>query len=506
VQLRQGRKNEIPHYGDDFWDWAIVLEALMEVYERFPNEVGLTLNVMTTELNSFYDAVERTIPKGLTVPANRKKEWYGPATAAAAHHILTKHRDRIGGRVDDIVARLREQALEEIEDGKYRKRKIEPYQQLWHYGQIVAEFGKTAEAQAKHITDISSLEGLSGKADQVYALARVLQGAISIDKKRTIETAIKRLIACEDQGRPLGQGLMGDNVKGSLNVLEALWPMLQPRQIVQIREMVDALMRARLKASTIGIVVAIDNEMDAADQVLVAAGAIASHKEQGTTVFEHDDYRVVVCGGKAITGVHEATKKLIDQHEVKWLIMFGIAGSLAKFERVQGKPPRYLGGGPDLFEVVIATSLAPYLIYQKVRETIVNAGVPFHGTTWNAIPTDPLLFRLAHEAAEKMSGLKVHEGLIVTGTAVLDLVKAKEEVLLAFPGGLAAETEGYTVGLLCLQSGVPYLVIRGISDPADGSKHEQSRDKEREKEEQMRAAVAAGKVAVGVVKLLSSQW
>jgi hypothetical protein len=100
-QLRQARKNEVPHYGDDFWDWAMVLEALMEVYGRFPNEAGLTDAVISNELTSFYDNVASRMDAGPTISANQKKEWYGPATAATAYHLLSQHRTRISGNVDN---------------------------------------------------------------------------------------------------------------------------------------------------------------------------------------------------------------------------------------------------------------------------------------------------------------------------------------------------------------------------------------------------------------------
>ena len=504
-QLRAARKNSVPHYGDDFWDWAVVLQAFLEVHESLPNAGGLTDAKITEELVSFYENVESKMETGLTVPANKDKEWYGPATAAVAYHIIDRYRDRFGAKVDGVIEKMREYALVQINAGEYAGRKVQPYQQAWHYGQVVAVFPVDTRAQASFIADFSYLDNTS-KAERIYALARVLQGAAKVADDRTVAAVIEELYGCEDQGRPLGQGLMGDNIKGSLNVLEALWPMLEPGQKRRIRTMVDTLMQAHLIANTVGIVVAIGNEMDAAKQVFKADNAQIVLEELGTTVFKHEDYHVVVCGDKAIMGAHEATKKLIGEYGVKRLIMFGIAGSLAEFEKEQGKPPRLKGRGPDIFDVVIATSLAPFLIYHKIRETIENAGVPFRGKVWRAIPTDPVLFGLAHEAAEKLSGRKFYEGLIVTGTAVVDLGAAKADVLKEFPGGLAAETEGYTVGLLCLQSGVAYLVIRGISDPADGSKREQAKDEVREKKEQMQAAVNAGEVAAGVVKLLSRRW
>jgi nucleoside phosphorylase len=505
-QLREARKNEAPHYGDDFWDWAMVVEALIAVYTCFPNEDGLTLAVITDELTAFHNNVEAKIAIGLTIPANKKKEWYGPATAAAAHHLLNQNRNRLGGRVGNhLLVKLKAQALQLIASGKYRKRNVTVCQTPWHYGQVVAEFPDDAKKQAKEVNNFAWMEKTANKDDRAYALARVLQGAAKIENNKSIRAAMKELYECEDQGRPLGQGLMADNVKGSLNVLEALWPMLKPDLKGRLQAMLDALIRTYLKANTIGILVAIKNEDEAAKKVFIEAGARVEKEEPGTTVFAHENYRVVVCGDKAVMGAPDATKKLIDTHKVKWLIMFGIAGSLAEFVAEAGKP-KLVDRGPDIGDVVIATSLAPFRIYQKIRQEIESARVPFRGQTWGVIPTDPILFGLAHEVTEQLGDKGFHEGLIVTGTGVVDLGDAKADVLKEFPGGLAAETEGYMVGLICLLSGVPYLVIRGISDPADGSKKQQTREPEREKREQLAAAVAAGRVAAGVAALLAQRW
>jgi hypothetical protein len=122
-QLREARKNGVPRYGDDFWDWAMVLQALMEAYARFPNEAGLTDAVITNELTSFYENVVSRMDAGLTIPANEKNEWYGPATAASAHSLLNQYRSRLGVRVPEL-AKLKEHALVKIDSGKYRGRKV----------------------------------------------------------------------------------------------------------------------------------------------------------------------------------------------------------------------------------------------------------------------------------------------------------------------------------------------------------------------------------------------
>jgi nucleoside phosphorylase len=522
-KLREKSNDTPPHYGDDFWDWAIVIETLIEVQACFPNAVidGSTViddAVIDHQLNSFYESVEAKIDDGLTAP-DSGAEWYGPATAVVAYRLLDRFKDRFNGNIVEILEKLREQALELIENGCYRGKGVPPYQILWHYGQVVAEFPTEATApQAQAIADLSALmpEVTPAIADRVYALARVLQGALKLSNKALIDESLKRLFRFEATDRPLGQGILGENVKGSLNVLEALWPWVQPGQKLQIGAMIDALLQAQVRTNTVGIVVAIDHEAKAARKAFCKAKAKISESGDAAMFVEHADYRAVICQGKALIGVTEVTHTLIKQHKVKWLIMFGIAGSLGSFVKSRTKKgsrnKKIYFKGPDKGQVVTATSLAPFRIYDKVRTEIVNAKVPFHGDNWLGVPTDPTLFALAHEAAEKRFGKKklfekmYHEGLIVTGTGIKDGIKVKHEIHREFAGGLAVETEGYAVALIAMHYGIPCLVIRGISDRAQGDKKKQGKEPKKERAEQSNAALAAAKVTVGVVELLSQRW
>src|SRR5438876_881352 len=73
-----------------------------------------------------------------------------------------------------------------------------------------------------------------------------------------------------------------------------------------------------------------------------------------------------------------------------------------------------------------------------------------------------------------------YEGLIVTGTGIKDAIDAKREILKEFPGGLAVEEEGYVVGLMSLVNRTPCLILRGISDRAQGDKQRQGRNLKKE--------------------------
>jgi nucleoside phosphorylase len=501
-RLRESRNDSPPYYGDDFWDWASVLEAFAEVLPHVPDKI-LDVKVFNSELFMFYEEVRAKVSEGLTIKEDG--EWYGPATAAIAWRLIDQFRDRLGRDVEEVVDQLHSQALERIEHGEYRRRPVPPEQTLWHYGQIVRQFPKReTEEQAKAIRDLTVLDTRE-KDERVYALSRILQGSQKLADKKTTGKALSKLYECENSLRPLGQGVIGDNVKGSLNVLEALWPELSADQMKRIGAMIDALQQRHAAINTVGLVVAIGNEANAAKKMFSDAGAQVMSDTDGTTVIEHREYRVIMRQGKALVGVLDATRTLIDEYNSKWLIMIGVAGSLGREVQVPAGKPKFVG--PDRGDVVVATALAPFRIYDKVREEIENAEVPFRGKTWRTIPTDPTLFCLAHVAAEDLfpNSVGYYEGLIVTGTGVKDALTVKDEILREFPSGLAVETESYVVGLISLNAEVPYLIIRGISDRAGGDKAKE-KDTPAETEKQSRAANSAARLAVKVVELLSQRW
>lgn len=66
------------------------------------------------------------------------------------------------------------------------------------------------------------------------------------------------------------------------------------------------------------------------------------------------------------------------------------------------------------------------------------------------------------------SGTKVVEGLIVSGDAFISTPAQRQLILDAFPDALCAEMEGAAVGHVCAANGVPFCVIRTMSDTADG--------------------------------------
>lgn len=91
--------------------------------------------------------------------------------------------------------------------------------------------------------------------------------------------------------------------------------------------------------------------------------------------------------------------------------------------------------------------------------------VPGEALSW---PADETLRALALEAAHEVEGVNVTEGRVVSG----DLFVAsptKVQWLWQTFGAACAEMEGAAVAQVCSRHGVPYVVIRSVSDTADGS-------------------------------------
>jgi nucleoside phosphorylase len=71
---------------------------------------------------------------------------------------------------------------------------------------------------------------------------------------------------------------------------------------------------------------------------------------------------------------------------------------------------------------------------------------------------------------------------------------------------LAIEEEGWVVGLISMLKGIPCIVIRGISDLAEGDKIKQQVASGNEEAVQRAASEHAAKVAVAAIEILSQRW
>jgi len=67
-----------------------------------------------------------------------------------------------------------------------------------------------------------------------------------------------------------------------------------------------------------------------------------------------------------------------------------------------------------------------------------------------------------------MKGTRIREGLIVTGDAFISSPAHRTDLRREL-NAVAVEMEGAAVAQVCMRFGVPAIVIRSITDRADGS-------------------------------------
>lgn len=129
------------------------------------------------------------------------------------------------------------------------------------------------------------------------------------------------------------------------------------------------------------------------------------------------------------------------------LIFSGVAGAVA----------------PDLRigDLVIASSLCQH----DVDITAFGHPFGFIPESKRFIPVDESLKALAHEVA-KEKGIALREGIIATGDQFIADFRRKEWIRTTFNAD-ALEMEGASVAVVCDTLGVPFCVLRAISDAAD---------------------------------------
>ncbi len=69
----------------------------------------------------------------------------------------------------------------------------------------------------------------------------------------------------------------------------------------------------------------------------------------------------------------------------------------------------------------------------------------------------------------KLEGVRVFNGLIVSGDQFVSTAGQREHILKNFPKALCAEMEGAAIGHVCIQNNIPFCIIRTMSDTANSN-------------------------------------
>lgn len=161
---------------------------------------------------------------------------------------------------------------------------------------------------------------------------------------------------------------------------------------------------------------------------------------------------VVVKSGIGKVNAAVCTQILIDEFGVDQVINTGIAGSL--------KAEINIG------DMVISTDVLHHDM------DAVNFGYPLGQIPQMetfSFPGDQRLIRLAKEAcAEVNPDIQVFEGRVVSGDQFIAERSVKNRIAETF-AGYCTEMEGAAIGQAAWLNGVPFVILRAISDKADDS-------------------------------------
>lgn len=167
--------------------------------------------------------------------------------------------------------------------------------------------------------------------------------------------------------------------------------------------------------------------------------------------FEGRDAVVCQCGvGKVNAAM--CTQILIDHFEVEKIVFTGVAGAL--------EPTL------DIGDIVISTDCIQHDM--DVRALGFARGmIPFMDQS--IFIADPGLVELAVRAAQEVAdGKQVIQGRILSGDQFVADLDVVGNLYLEL-GGACVEMEGAAVAQVCTLNGVPFVIIRSMSDRADKS-------------------------------------
>ena len=206
----------------------------------------------------------------------------------------------------------------------------------------------------------------------------------------------------------------------------------------------------------IGIISAMQNEVD----LLLSQADI----ERIDTVGKVDFHVGTLCGRQVViakAGVGKVlaasgTAAMLNRYPVTEVIFTGVAGGV--------------GDETQVLDEVVATRL----IQHDFGQITADGFEWFAGTNGEAdyCDCDPDLIRLAYDAAViELGEAHVFKGIIASGDQFIASAAYVEKLQEDF-GAVACEMEGAAIAAVCHNYGIPFVVIRCMSDKADGQAHD----------------------------------
>lgn len=168
---------------------------------------------------------------------------------------------------------------------------------------------------------------------------------------------------------------------------------------------------------------------------------------------------VVVLSGIGKVAAATTATLLLGEFEVDRIVFTGTAGGLGAAVRVG--------------DVVVADALLQHDM--DASPLFPRHQVPLYGV--DRFATDAAMSQALAAAARLMlaqageAGARVHRGLVVSGDRFVSQRAENDALRERLPDALAVEMEGAALAQVCHDFGVPFAVVRTVSDRADDTAH-----------------------------------
>jgi len=147
------------------------------------------------------------------------------------------------------------------------------------------------------------------------------------------------------------------------------------------------------------------------------------------------------------------TQVLIDRFGADVILFTGVAGAV--------DPCLNIG------DIVISTSSLQHDV-DVTALGFARGTIPYQEVS--EYPADEALIALAEEAGRKVFPDRCHKGKVLSGDQFVADRGVVKRLYDEF-GGACTEMEGASVAQVCFMNGIPHVIIRSMSDKADGSAH-----------------------------------
>ncbi len=155
------------------------------------------------------------------------------------------------------------------------------------------------------------------------------------------------------------------------------------------------------------------------------------------------DVIITSCGVGKVNAA-SCTQILISEYKVDCVINTGIAGSMNDEVKIG--------------DIVISSEV----VHHDVRPSQLLHFYPFE----EVFQSDERLLNLSLEAVGEDKSLRYHVGRIVSGEGFIACSDEKKKIKEIF-NPLCVEMEGSAIGHVSYANGIPFLIIRSVSDNAD---------------------------------------